>query len=380
MIMINLYLCILFICTENVPANNTIWILGDNLLREASGHYEKYKKTLKEQKIGTQDNRLYIDKHYAVKIISPGMYIHGNTPVVILDGLVETLNHNPKIPHTIILMVNDRKFWNNKEILDAHMDRILQKFFKEFNKILDMRKYSLDEKAVNWDYPRLIVTRPLPLPSNLPAENYPTGFRSNRRKFNRILDKQKEDAKISIANFGSFTSQNKDKLFKDDGSISEKGYDQIWIDLSDTIHKDDEKWRILTNKFKAKQIAKELTAELMASDDSDLECTGVTVNTSANSKTREVTKKKSKKKSNASPARRSLSSTFDSIHEKTMKPSQSETKQDDNGNPTSQRKQHKHHKHQFQGYQRRPHARFPGFPRFFHPNHYGGYGPSYFHY
>lgn len=287
-------------------ANNSIWIMGDNLLLKAGGYYEAVKKSLREKKLEgiTQDNRLYIDQHYAVKVVSPGLYDHANVPLIVLDSVVDTLNHNAKIPHTIVILLNDRKFWNNKALLTHEMRWILKKFFKEFNKILDARKYALDEKAVNWDYPRLFVTRPLPLPSNLPVEDYPTGFRSNRRKFNKLLDKAQSDGKFTVMNLGSFSSQNKNKLFNPDGTISEKGYHQIWIELSDTIQRDDAQVRTMMNKLKAKQMAKNMEAELLDSDGSDNEG-AVPIPQSI-----EKQQNKKSKSSTKSPVRRSLLRSF----------------------------------------------------------------------
>lgn len=99
---------------------------------EAGGYYESLKKSLREQKLdegANSDNRLYIDRHYAVRIISPGIYNHQNIPLVILENLVETLNHTAKVPHTIVLAMNDRKFWNDKVLLNKEMAWILKKNF-----------------------------------------------------------------------------------------------------------------------------------------------------------------------------------------------------------------------------------------------------------
>lgn len=256
--------------TENVPANNSLWILGDILMTEAGGHYEKLKRKFREEKNDTADNRLYIDRHYAVKLFTPGLYTGNNVPLVVLDSLVEALNHNAKVPHTIVLAMNDRNFWNDKHIL-KQMAWILRKFFKELHKILDLRKYALDDNAVNWDYPRLLVTQPLPLPCNLPTEHYPKGFRSNRRKFNKLLDKAIEHGKYSIVNLASFTSQNKDSLFDEEGNISEKGYEQFWIKISNAVQNNDTQMRIIANKIKPKKLAQDMENELLLSDESDTE-------------------------------------------------------------------------------------------------------------
>lgn len=333
-----------------------------------------------------QDNRLYLDKHYAVKMITPGMYNHNNVPLVVLDGLVETLNREPKLPHTMILILNDKGFWNNKDLLTFQMERILNKFFKEMHKIIDARKYALDDNAVNWDQPRILVTRPLPLPSNLLAENYPTGFRSNRRKFNKLLDNVKIDGKFTVINLNAFTSQNKEKLFNMDGSISEKGYDQIWVELSDCVQKEDEKQRIISNKVKAKQIAQELSVELMRSDDSDQDCMdSPTGKVASRAKQAPQTKTRSK----GSPVRRSLGPQFDVIqrqsgHERSPMPSHTtaSSKRANSASPANQRKHRKLHKQQqSQDFYRRRPRYYQGYPPFFQPQyHQHGFGPRYFQY
>lgn len=342
--------------------------MGDSLIQDAGGHYEKIKKCLKEEKTDNTDNRMYMDKHYAVKIFSPGIYEGNNIPAVILESLVEALNHNAKVPHTIIVAWNDKKFWNNKDLLKSQMKWIIKKFFKEFQKILDERKYALDDKAVNWDYPRLMVTRPLPLPSNLPSEHYPKGFRSNRRKFNKILDQDlKENRKYSIINLAGFTSQNKEKFFNINGQISEKGYDHFWREINDAVHSDDDKTRVLANKLKAKKLAQELSDELMLSEDSDTELTASTV-------------KHPVKQNPAPAARKSLRQKFDASEEQCDSPSQARNNDDRRVNRTNLIKHHKPAQRQFHGFFQ-PRRRYNGFNPYFHDYHPHGYPrPRFFKY
>lgn len=374
----------MFVSTEDVPANNHIWIFGDNLLCEAAGHYEKIRKNLKEKlkESTSRDNRMYIDRHYAVKIVSPGLYgkDNCNIPALILDGLVEALNQNPKIPHTIIIVINDRRFWNNRDLLSNQMAWIMKKFLKELNKILDNRKYALDDKAVNWDYPRLFITRPLPLPSNLPTDYYPIGFRSNRRKFNKILDNLVEDGKFTLLNLGSFTAQNKDKLFTETGIISEKGFEQFWIDLNDAIQKDDAKFRVMMNKIKAKQLAQNMTSELMKLDESDNDESSIS-KPSPKVKTSLPTKKKNQNKK--SPVRRSLKHSFDAIDitRERMKSKSQSPSQTGSGGDTRRVDRRDYHKPTFKGFFK-PHRRYHHFNPFYQPQHFQphGYPHRYFHY
>lgn len=329
---------------------------------------------MREQETGapTTDNRLYIDKHYAVKIINPGIYNHDNIPLLVLDGLVETLNHNPKVPHTMVIIINDKRFWNNKDFLKLQMEWVLRKFFKELHKIIDARKYALDDKAVNWDYPRLLVTRPLPLPSNLPSENYPTGFRSNRRKFNKILDKARETGKFTMVNLDGFTSQNKDKFFNHDGSISEKGYEQVWIEISDCVQKQDEKQRKIANKIKAKQIAQEMAVELMKSDESDIEC--------SSSPLGKKTKSDKKSSTKRSPARRSLASNFEAMGHSDDHSPPPPHRVNINSSPANHRKRQHFYPQGPKGYHNRQRRQFHNYPPFYHQYHEPGYGPRYFPY
>lgn len=383
-----------FYFTGNVPANNTIWILGDKLLIDAGGHYERVKKELKERRSDSDitDNRLYMDSNYAVKIVSPGLYDHGNVPLVILDSLVETLNNNAKIPHTIILALNDKKFWNYKDLLAKEMAWILKKFLKEFHKIIDARKYALDASAVNWDQPRLFITRPLPLPANLSSADYPTGFRSNRRKFNRLLDKARDSGRFTIMNLASFTSQNKNQFFKSDGSISEKGYEQFWIELSDAVQKDDEQVRMLLNKLKAKKLAKTMEAEhLLADDDSENEDIVATISgTKGKDKPRKI---EIKKKAQArSPVRRSLASAFNQAASgsgehgrgQSSSPSQTSRPRSRFEHAASPNVHHKPpHKHHHPGFYK-PRRRFQEYNPYFHhyppPGFPPGPRPGYFPY
>lgn len=252
----------------------------------------------------------------------------------------------------------------------------MEKFLKELHKIIDARKYALDNKAVNWDYPRFFITRPIPLPNNLPKELYPTGFRSNRRKFNKIIDKVKEEGKYNIINLAGFTSQNKDKLLRQDGSVSEKGYEQFWIELSDSIQKDDEKARTITNKLKAKQLSQAMEVDLLLSDDSDSES-----HTSGILPLPEVNNKKEKQRQ--SPVRRSLTRKFDKVKRSSLKsrsPSHTQASKSNAGDRKS------HHKparppHQFPGFYR-PRRRYQGFNPFYPQLMHHGFtqAPRFFNY
>lgn len=245
-----------------MPANNTIWVIGDSLLTDASGHYNQFKKRKGEQlNSSTEAQLLYIENMYAIRIISPGVCTSKqakNMPNIVLNSLVETLNMKAKVPHTIVILVNDHRFWNDTNILNLQMERILARFFREFWRIIEARNLSLPPKAVNWEYPRLFITKALPLPNHM-TKQYPKAFKPNRRKYNKILLRGEEEHKYRTINLSDFTCENSNKLFNPDGTISHAGYRNIWRSISDAVHKADNQNRILLNKARAKQLSQTIS-------------------------------------------------------------------------------------------------------------------------
>lgn len=137
------------------------------------------------------------------------------------------------------------------------MERLISKFICELRRIIEARNLSLPPRAVNWDYPRIFISRALPLPNNM-TKPYPKGFKANRRRYNRLLQRGEEQLNYRSFNFSDFTCENSNKLFADDGSLTPLGYSNIWMTISDIIHKSDNHNRITANKLRAKQIAAEI--------------------------------------------------------------------------------------------------------------------------
>lgn len=244
--------------TDDVPANNTIWVLGDAILNEAAGHYNAFKKKKGDQ---NPSDVLYMESMYAIRLVPAGMYTAAqakNMPNMILNSLVDTLNIKAKVPHTLIILVNDSRFWNNPDILAKHMDRIFSRFIKEIRRTVEARNLSLPPRVVNWDYPRIFITKPLPLPNNM-TKPYPKGFKPNRRKYSRLLQRGENLHNYRTINMPEFSCENSNKLFAQDGSITAKGYKSLWTAISDAVHKADNQDRITLNKVKAKQLAAQIT-------------------------------------------------------------------------------------------------------------------------
>lgn len=274
----------LHIIADDVPANNTIWVLGDAILADAAGHYNFFKRKRDLCETESLANPLYMETMYAIRIISPGVYTAKqakNTPNLILNSLVDTLNTKAKVPHTLVIMMNDNRFWNNSDLLTHQMERIIARFLKEIRRIIEARNLSLPPRAVNWDYPRIFITKALPLPNNM-TKPYPRGFKANRKAYNKVLEQAEAQHNFKLINLSEFTSENDNKFFVGDGTISQCGHRNLWISISDAIHKSDNQIRINLNKVKAKQLAAQIGSNISPKEtSSDLEMSDVEyINTS----------------------------------------------------------------------------------------------------
>lgn len=248
---------------DDVPANHTIWIIGDGLLTNAAGHYNTFKRRQGDPKasLELQQDSLYIENMYAIRIVPLGLYTTKqaqNLPNILLNALVDTLNIKAKVPHTLIVIINDHKFWNNHDLLEHQMERIIKRFIKEIRRIAEARNLSLPARAVNWDYPRIFITKALPLPNNM-SKTYPKGFKPNRRRYNRLLQRGEHYSNYRAINLSDFTCENSNNFFNEDGSITPDGYKNFWITISDAVHKADNANRITLNKLRAKQLAAQIT-------------------------------------------------------------------------------------------------------------------------
>lgn len=248
------------------------------MLNDAAGHYQKFKIKPGES---IHKETLYMENKYAVKIFMPGTYQYNkdapyNAPLSILNSYIDVLNEpqHAKIPHTIVILWNDHKFWNNSLILKKHMVKVLHKFVKELKKITEIRNFALPEKAANWNNPRIFISNPLPLPNNM-IGGYPTHFKSNRRRFTRLLQKSSAKEGYIMINFEDFTCDNKNNFFNKNGTIAEDGFAYLWTAVSDQIQKNDTTAEIAARKIKAKQLAAAVKDNSNQSQDSDSEISGV---------------------------------------------------------------------------------------------------------
>lgn len=250
-----------------------------------------------------------MEKRYYVKRVPPGTYSYDkdvplNAPSIIVNNYISTLNDvdSAKVPHTIVILWNDYRFWNNSDLLQHQMKRILHKFVKEIKKITEIRNFDLPEKAANWSFPIIFISQPLPLPNNM-TTRYPDSYKSNRRRFTRLLQKgEAKDGYITI-NFDEFTCENKNKFFNKNGTIAPEGYDYIWLAVSEAIQSNDECQEKLIRRAKAKQLAALEPDKQSPKQDQDINIDGIWPGQQS----------PIDKPTKNSPARRSLQSEFNQV-------------------------------------------------------------------
>lgn len=271
----------------------------------AAGHYQKFKPKPGET---IDETTLYIERRYDLKRLPPGIYSYEkdkpfNAPALVLENFVDALNQpaNPKIPHTVVILWNDYRFWNDDILLQNHFGKILHKFFKELRKVVEIRNFALLEKAANWDNPRIFVSKPLPLPNGM--AKYPHNFKANRRKFLKLLHKSSKRDNFNLINFDQFSCENKNHFLNHDGSISDEGYNYLWLAISDKIQESDKKQETQKLRIKAKQLASTDTTSESPNHQSD-EMDGIWDIDS-------TSKNQSNSTKQSSPVRRSLKPAFD---------------------------------------------------------------------
>lgn len=210
-----------------VPAEKEIWVIGDRHMTFVSQHVE-YWKELNRRNL---HEGLYILRWYDVKAFPPNSS-STNAMEVIISTLVGALNNRPKLPHSLVIMLGDTKFWCNQQALQFTMDTLLINLLMEINKVIQTRQRDLPVKAVGKD-PVIFFVKLNWKPENAidSVPNYP----KKRRTFNKLLDtivKPREAFTIMLHEINERFDKD---FFLGHGDLSQKGYRQIWVSLSEAI-------------------------------------------------------------------------------------------------------------------------------------------------
>lgn len=210
---------------------------------------------------------LYILHWFDVKAF-PSHSMSTNALEVILSSLVGALNNRPKLPHTIIIMLGDIKFWCDHQSLQFTMDSLLKVLIKEIKRIIQVRQRDLPVKAQS-DDPRLFAVKLNWKPEK--AVDSVAFYPKKRRTFNKLLDSVVRPRGVSTILLHEINDQWDPDLFLGHGELSQKGYRQVWSSLSKAIHDFDtighqkKKVYSVLNKFTAKPV--EVESSIYSSDD-----------------------------------------------------------------------------------------------------------------
>lgn len=210
-----------------VPADHEIWVIGDKQMTFVSQHLEYWKEKARRD----PHESLHILRWYDVKAFPP-QSMSSNAVEVILSSLVGALNNRPKLPHTIVVMFGDTKFWCDSQTLKFTMDTILIILVRELQRIVQERQKDLPLKAVGMD-PAIFFVKLNWKPDNAleSVHSYP----KKRRTFNKLLDSIVRPRGGNTILLHEVNGSLDEQLFLNHGELSEKGYRQIWKSLSEAI-------------------------------------------------------------------------------------------------------------------------------------------------
>lgn len=210
-----------------MPANREIWVIGDKLMIFVSQHLEYWKELTRKD----PHQALHILRWYDVKAFPPHT-TSNNAVEVILNSLVGVLNNRPKLPHIIIVMLGDVKFWCDQQALKFTMDTIIKSLIKEIKRVVETRQRDLPLKVIGPDPPIFFVKlnwKPENALHSVPL--YP----KQRRTFNKLLDSMVRPRGGNTITLHKINDKFDKDLFLGHGDLSEKGYRQIWKSLSEAI-------------------------------------------------------------------------------------------------------------------------------------------------
>lgn len=210
-----------------VPANNEVWVIGDSFLNLAAQHLEYWKALARRD----PHEALYMLHWYNVKAVIP-QSTTSNSAEIITASLVAMLNNRPKLPHTLVMLLGDTKFWCEDNALKYCMDTILIGLLKEIKRIIALRQSDLPPKAVAQD-PLLYFIKLHWKPDNA-VDSVPM-YPKKRRTFNKLLDTIMRPRGVHTISLNEITVKIDKNFFLNHGSLSELGLRQIWKSLSNAL-------------------------------------------------------------------------------------------------------------------------------------------------
>lgn len=176
-------------------------------------------------------------KYYGVTPFPPSKNATGNSVKTVLDSLLNAFEEKPVPPHTLVILLDDNNFWCDDLLLtqdkNKPMTRIVNTMLIEIRKILEKRIRQLPIKCIPEYTTRIFVGKLTYRPDD--AHGIPENFKSKRREFNRLLETLATDKGHQTISLDEITPKVDGAFFLTHGTLSNKGYNQIWLSLSNAI-------------------------------------------------------------------------------------------------------------------------------------------------
>lgn len=210
-----------------MPANYEIWVIGDSYMTFVAQHLEYWKEKARKD----PHEAIYILRWFDVKAFPPNN-ISTNAVEVILTTLIGVLNTRPKLPHTLVIMLGDIRFWCDAQALRFTMDTIIKSLVKEIKRIIEQRQRDLPVKAVGRD-PLIFFVKLNWKPEK--AIDLVSAYPKKRRTFNKLLDSIVRPRGGNTILLHEINEKFDENMFLNHGELSDKGFRQIWASLSDAL-------------------------------------------------------------------------------------------------------------------------------------------------
>lgn len=175
---------------------------------------------------------LYILHWYDVKAFPPHSTTN-NALEVILSSLIGALNNRPKLPHKLIVMLGDTKFWCDEQALLFTMDTFITVLLQELKRVIMERQEQLPVKSAGVD-PAIFMVKLCWKPDNA-LDSVPQ-YPRKRCMFNKLLDEIVRPRGVRTVILHEINTTLDKNLFLNHGDLSEKGYRQIWKSLSEAVN------------------------------------------------------------------------------------------------------------------------------------------------
>lgn len=217
-----------------MPANQEIWVFGDDLLTETKDWLRK----LEFAYLGDNSKpQLYIHEFYNVKVYQTlGIESEKENFVSnIRNEIAKTVMRKVSLPQKILILISSCKLDDPVFAIEC-MEGLIRWLLDEIDDIIKFQKKCLPEKAKKIDSPRVYFLKVIPKPNEAPNSNL---FKGVRRKFNNVLQTMLQNYhSFGFINVHEITTRVKDERFfisNQSGSLSDEGAIQLWVSISQTF-------------------------------------------------------------------------------------------------------------------------------------------------